>query len=127
MPFTKALARSETETASSMVWTRFTDSISYDDNRYANYVSNHNHFMLHFDSWLSVAQAFLLIKRICVTFVELYQGEYFSHQNPSADLFINWLILMARQQGLYQSKRLVYVCIYIFCSCFFSHGPIVNE
>ena len=35
MPFTKILAWSETQTASSNIWSRSTDSIFYDDNRNA--------------------------------------------------------------------------------------------
>ena len=34
MPFLWALAEGKTETASSMIWTQVTDSISSDDNRY---------------------------------------------------------------------------------------------
>ena len=35
VPFSRALERSETQTASSRIWTRVTDSIYYDDNRCA--------------------------------------------------------------------------------------------
>ena len=34
MPFKWALERRKTQTASSRIWTRVTDSISFDDNRY---------------------------------------------------------------------------------------------
>ena len=37
MPLPKELARSETQTASFMVWTRITDSISYSDKRNAKF------------------------------------------------------------------------------------------
>ena len=40
MPFSTVLTRSEMKTASSMIWTRVIDSISYDGNRYAHYTSN---------------------------------------------------------------------------------------
>ena len=39
MPITKALARSETRATSSRIWTRVTDTIFKDDNRYAIHVS----------------------------------------------------------------------------------------
>ena len=35
MPFRKALERSETQVASTRIWTSVDDSISFDDNRYA--------------------------------------------------------------------------------------------
>ena len=35
MPFTRALTRITIRTASFKIWTRVTDSISYDNNRYA--------------------------------------------------------------------------------------------
>ena len=39
MTFQKAFARSETQTVSSRIWTRVSDSISNDDNRYAKYLA----------------------------------------------------------------------------------------
>ena len=39
MPLPSALARNKTKTASSGIWTRVVDSISYDDNWYANNTS----------------------------------------------------------------------------------------
>ena len=35
MPFLKSLARAETQLASSWIWIRIADFISFDDNRYA--------------------------------------------------------------------------------------------
>ena len=39
MPSLRTLARRETQTASSMIWTRVTDSIPWDDNRYNKHAS----------------------------------------------------------------------------------------
>ena len=39
MPFSKALARSEIQIASSTIWTRFTDFISSNENRYTKRAS----------------------------------------------------------------------------------------